>query len=60
MDDDQYIDDNDIRHSSLNLSDFHSADPPPAKKQRKDLNPMQMTFLNKQKQHADEEPVTVL
>ena len=28
MDDDQYIDDNDIRRSSLNLSDFHSADPP--------------------------------
>ena len=35
MDDDQYIDDNDIRRSTLNLSDFHSADPPPTKESEK-------------------------
>ena len=35
MDDGQYIDVNDIRRSSLNLSYFHSADPPPTKESEK-------------------------
>ena len=35
MDDDQYIDDSDIRRRSLYLSDFHSADPPPTKESEK-------------------------
>ena len=60
MDDDQYIDDNDIRCSSLNLSDFHSADPTPTKESEKGPRSHDNEFLKPTKQHADEEPVTVL
>ena len=57
MDDDQYIDDNDIRGSSLNISDFHSADPPLTKETEK--RPRSHDDFHG-KQHADEEPLTVL